>query len=771
MSSNTVEPVSPPPGRASAGSGPSRASFAVEGMTCANCVVRVEKALRKEPGVEEARVNLATSRADVRFDPARVDLARLFERVRAAGYTPAALKDGAAESGEEIRALRSDLAVALVFGIPLLLVAMLPMAVPALMDAMMRLNPSHGFWNLVQMALATPVMLGPGRRFFGPGWKSLLHRSPDMNALVMLGTGSAYLYSALVTLVPGLFPPEARHAYFEASAAVLALILAGKLLEARAKGRGGEAIRRLLELRPRTARVLREGREAEIPLAELRPGDIVAVRPGGKVPVDGIVLSGESWVDESMLTGEPEPKAKAAGDAVTGGTVNGNGYFTFRAGRLGADTVLARIVRLVEDAQASRPPVQDLADRVVAVFTPAVLVVAALTFAAWLAFGPAPAASGFDFQRVPAALTHAVAVLVIACPCAMGLAVPAAILAGTGRAAELGLVVRDGAALQALSAVGLAALDKTGTLTEGNPRVTEVRAAPGWDAGEVLALAAAAESRSEHPAARAVVAAAAERGLALPEAADFRARPGLGAEAAVGVRRVAVGSRRFLESLGAVPGSDLSGTVDDSGGATLIFAAVDGVCVGAFLLADPIKAGAAEAVRALREMGVEPALVSGDRRAAAEAAARALGIREVRAEALPEEKAEAVREWQRAGRKVVFVGDGINDAPALAAADAGLAMGNGSDVAVEAGDLIVLSGDPRGTPRALGLARRTLRTIRFNLFWAFAYNAVLIPVAAGALEPALGWSLNPVLAGGAMGLSSVFVLTNSLRLKGYSPPV
>jgi Cu+-exporting ATPase len=416
--------------------------------------------------------------------------------------------------------------------------------------------------------------------------------------------------------------------------------------------------------------------------------------------------------------------------------------------------------------------VQDLADRVVAVFTPAVLVAAALTFAAWLASGAAPA--------LPAALTHAVAVLVIACPCAMGLAVPAAILAGTGRAAELGLVVRDGAALQALSEAGLAALDKTGTLTEGNPRVTEVRAAPGRDADEVLALAAAAESRSEHPAARAVVAAAAERGLVLPEAADFRARPGLGAEAAVGGRRVAVGSRRFLASLGAdlsVFGDGARGALAAEGrpvapaGTTLILAAVDGALAGAFLLADPVKAGAAEAVRALREMGVEPALVSGDRREAAEAAARALGIREVRAEALPEEKAAAVREWQRAGRKVAFVGDGINDAPALAAADAGLAMGNGADVAVEAGDLIVLSGDPRGVPRALGLARRTLRTIRFNLFWAFAYNAVLIPVAAGALEPALGWSLNPVLAGGAMGLSSVFVLTNSLRLKGYSPPV
>ncbi|HLP42972.1 MAG TPA: heavy metal translocating P-type ATPase, partial [Fibrobacteria bacterium] len=551
MSSSTADKEAA--GRAggpSAAAGETLARFGVEGMTCANCVARVEKALKKEPGVLEARVNLATSRADVRFDPARADLARILHRVREAGYAPVELPPAGGDGGHgaEVTAeLRRDLAVSLVFGIPLLLLAMLPMLSESAMAALMRIQPSHGFWNLVQMALATPVMLGPGRRFFRPGWKAIRALSPDMNTLVALGTGAAYAYSALVTLAPVLFPPEARHAYFEASAAVIAFILLGRLLEARAKGRSGEAIRRLLDLRPRTARVIRSGeggagREEEVPLAEIRPGDRLAVRPGEQVPVDGIVVEGGSHVDESMLTGEPMPVGKRPGDAVTGGTLNAEGWFAFRAERVGADMALSRIIRLVEDAQASRPPVQDLADKVVAVFTPVVLAVAALTFAAWMVFGPSPS--------LPAALVHAVTVLVVACPCAMGLAVPAAVLVATGRAAELGLVVRRGAALQALAEVRMAALDKTGTLTEGNPRVTSVAASAGRDPGELLSLAAAVEARSEHPLARALARAAADAGAVVREARDFRAHPGLGAEAVVDGRRVAVGSERFLEGLG-----------------------------------------------------------------------------------------------------------------------------------------------------------------------------------------------------------------------------
>jgi Cu+-exporting ATPase len=714
----------------------------------------------------EARVNLATARADVRYDPARADLPRILQRVRDAGYVPGEVKASGTVSREEMEGLRRDLDIALVFGAPLLLLAMLPMAVPPLMDLQMRINPSMGFWNLVQLLLATPVMAWPGRRFFRPGFKALLARSPDMNSLVMLGTGSAYLYSALVTLAPFLFPPEARHAYFEASAVVIALILAGKVLEARAKGRSGEAIRRLLDLRPRTARVVRDGAETEIPLASLVAGDIVSVRPGEKIPVDGTVVSGGSHVDESMLTGEPMPAAKGEGDAVTGGTLNTTGWFSFRAERLGADMALSRIIALVEEAQAARPPVQDLADRVVAVFTPAVLAIAAAAFGIWMIAGPAPV--------LPEALIHAVAVLVIACPCAMGLAVPAAILAGTGKGAELGLVTRDGAVMQTLAEARLVAMDKTGTLTEGNPRVTLAEPAPGMDPVRLLSLAASVEALSEHPLARAVVEAARGRGAAILPAGDFRARVGRGAEAVVEGRRVAVGSERYLAELGVdLAEFGRAGTRLAAEGATLIPVAVDGAYAGCLAVADPIKPGAAEAVAALRRMGVEPALVTGDRKEAAEAVARALGITEVRAGLLPEEKAKAVAEWRASAkwRKVVFVGDGINDAPALAAADAGLAMAGGSDVAVEAGDVIVVSGDPRGVPRALALARRTLYIIHLNLFWAFGYNVLLIPVAAGALEPLFGFSLNPVLAGAAMGLSSVFVLSNSLRLRGFRPPV
>lgn len=751
-----------------------RASFAVEGMTCANCVGRVERAIRKEPGVSQARVNLATSRADVTYDPLKVDLPRILGRVRDAGYAPAELKEGGADTRMEAAGLKNDLQVSLIFGLPLLVLAMAPMAVPALMHFQMRINPSEGFWNLVMLLLATPVMLGPGRRFFRPGWKALWARSPDMNSLVMLGTGSAYLYSTLATLAPALFPPDSRHVYFEASAAVIALILLGKLLEAKAKGKSGEAIRGLLDLRPATAHAIRDGREVDLPLADLMVGDVVSVRPGERVPVDGKVLSGESWVDESMLTGEPLPKGKREGDSVVGGTFNKSGHFTFRAERIGADMALSRIIGLVEDAQASRPPIQDLADKVVSVFTPIVLIIAAATFAAWFFLGPEGALSK--------AMVHAVSVLVIACPCAMGLAVPAAILVATGKAAESGLVVRAGAALQTLAEADFAAFDKTGTLTEGSPRVTSFRTAPGLDPTRVISWAAAVEARSEHPLARAVMEAARERMpagtdvIGLPEVVGFLAHPGGGVEGRVEGMRVAVGSERFLEGLGI----DLAGFRAESregaeAGATLVVIAADGRYAGYAAVTDPIKAGAREAIEALHAMGVETALLSGDRREAAEAVARALGIREARGGILPEEKAGAMERWRSAGRaggrKVAFVGDGINDAPALAVADVALAMGGGSDIAVEAGDFIILSGDVRGVPRAMALARRTLSIIRFNLFWAFGYNAILIPVAAGVLEPSLGLGLNPVLAGAAMGLSSVFVLTNSLRLRGFRPPV
>jgi Cu+-exporting ATPase len=730
-------------------------------MTCANCVGRVERSLRKLPGVSEAHVNLATNRADVRFDPSEVDLDMLFRQVREAGYGPVALKEGLA-AGHEAEALKADLTIALLFGIPVLLLSMLPMAFPFLMDWRMRLNPSEGFWNLVLLALATPVQFGPGRRFLQRGWRALKDRSPDMNTLVMIGTWSAYLSSALVTLVPTVFPPAARHVYFEAAAVVIALVLLGKYLEARAKGRGAEAIKRLLDLRPARARLLRRGAEVEAEVAAVIPGDELAVRPGDSIPVDGVVLGGESRVDESMLTGEPIPKAKRPGDRVTGGTLNGEGYFTFRAERVGADTVLANIIRMVEDAQVSRPPIQDAADRVVRIFTPVVLAIAAITFAAWMFLAPAPA--------FPSALVHAVAVLVIACPCAMGLATPAAILAGTGRAAELGAVVREGAALQALSEVDRIALDKTGTLTEGNPRVTWFSAAPGWEAGEVLSLAASLEARSTHPLAKALAGYAASKGITPEAPASFRSVAGAGVEGEIRGRAVLVGSRRLMEERGADPHPFAADEARLAGeGAGLLYIAVDGRCAGLAAVSDPLKPEARESIEALKAMGVEAAMLTGDQEAPARAAGRAAGIDDIRAGLAPGGKAEAIRSWKADGAKIAFVGDGINDAPALATADAGLAIGGGSDVALASGDIILMSGDLRGAPRTLRLARAVMRTIRINLFWAFGYNIVLIPVAAGVLRPWGGWELSPVLAGAAMGLSSVFVMGNSLRLKSFKP--
>ncbi|MEO7427457.1 MAG: heavy metal translocating P-type ATPase [Fibrobacteria bacterium] len=785
------------------------ASFGVEGMTCANCVGRVEKAIRSLPGVAEARVNLMTSRADVDFDPARVDEEKLFAKVRGEGYNPVALKrDGgggeegglagapgtAGSGGGEMAGLKQDLILSLLFGVPILLMSMLPMLIPALMAARMRLIPSDGLWNLLQMGLATPVMFGPGRKFARRGWLALKHKSPDMNTLVMLGTWSAYLSSAVAALVPSVLPAGAREVYFEAAATVIALVLTGKLLEAKAKGRGAEAIQRLLRLKPARAILLRRGAEVEVDIAAVIPGDELAVRPGDAVPVDGVVLSGESRVDETMLTGEPVPKAKRPGDRVTGGTLNGEGYFTFRADKVGADTALANIIRLVEDAQAARPPIQDLADKVVGVFTPGVLLIALLTFAGWLWLGAAPA--------FPAALTHAVAVLVIACPCAMGLATPAAILAGTGRAAEMGAVVRDGSALQALAETSVLALDKTGTLTQGNPQVTGFSASPGWPEDKLLALGGALEARSAHPLARAWVEFAKSRQVIPAVPSSFRSHSGSGVEGEVAGYRVAVGSHRFLKDRG-VFGSLGDGSSGDGAlgepfaaqaarwageGAGLVYLAVDGVCVGLAAVSDPLKPEAFAAVEALRAQGLRLVILTGDADAPATAAGKALGIVEVKAGLRPGGKAEiilALREEAgkgsgmgaskdtlkgsgKAGGKVAFLGDGINDGPALASADAGLALAGGSDVAIAAGDIVLMSGDLRGAPRTVALARAVMRTIRQNLVWAFGYNIVLIPVAAGALHP-WGWDLNPVIAGAAMGLSSVFVMGNSLRLKRFHP--
>ncbi|WP_338663393.1 heavy metal translocating P-type ATPase [Pararoseomonas sp. SCSIO 73927] len=725
----------------------------VAGMTCAGCARRVERHLAALPGVNAASVNFATHRATVRHAPGTVDRAALESAIRAAGYAPVAeavpeesAGPAAPPGAEEEAGLRRDAAIAVALAAPLFMVEMGGHLVPALHHAV-----SGTAWNLAQLVLASAVVFGPGLRFQRTGWPALFRGAPEMNSLVALGTLAALAYSAVVVLAPGLVPEESRHVYFEASAVIVALVLLGRWLEARSRGRASAAIRRLLDLQPPVARVDRGGEEVEVPAAGLRAGDVMRLRPGERVPTDAVVLEGESHIDESMVTGESAPVRRGVGDAVVGGTVNGAGALRLRATAVGSGTVLARITRLVEEAQGGKLPIQALADRVTLWFVPAVIGVAALTFLGWLLLG----------GGVAQALVAAVAVLIIACPCAMGLATPVAVMVGTGRGAELGVLFRRGAALQALQGVSVVAMDKTGTLTEGRPALTDFLPAPGFDEATLLPLIAAAESGSEHPVAAAIRAAAAERGLRVPVASNMRAVPGMGLRAEVEGQRVEVGADRFMASLG-LDVSPFAAEAARLGGAgrSPVYAAVEGRLAAILAVADPVRATSPTAMSALRAMGLRLAMVSGDNRRTAEAIARPLGIGEVEAEVLPDGKVEAVRRLKGRGA-LAFVGDGINDAPALAAADVGIAIGTGTDVAIESADVVLMSGDPRGVATAIGLSRATLRNIRQNLFWAFAYNAVLIPVAMAGL-------LSPVLAAAAMGLSSVFVVGNALRLRGFA---
>jgi Cu+-exporting ATPase len=617
---------------------------------------------------------------------------------------------------------------------------------------------------IIQFVLASLVLFGPGLRFFRKGVPALLRGAPDMNSLVVLGTAAAWGYSVVATFLPGALPAGTANVYYEAAAVITTLILLGRYLEARAKGRTSEAIRRLVGLQPKTARVVRDGRTLDLPLAEVLAGDIVLVRPGEKVPVDGEVVEGSSFVDEAMITGEPVPVAKGVGAEVVGGTINKTGSFSFRATRVGGETVLARIIRMVEQAQGAKLPIQALVDRVTAWFVPAVMAVSAATFLVWLALGPGPA--------LAFALVNAVAVLIIACPCAMGLATPTSIMVGTGRAAEFGVLFRKGDALQTLRDAGVIALDKTGTLTQGRPELTDFDTLDGCDRDEVRRLVASVEARSEHPIAEAIVAAASARGLALPSAETFEAMPGHGVAASVGGRHVAIGADRYMRTLGHDP-SAFAAAARRLGedGKSPLYAAIDGRLAAIIAVSDPVKPSTPEAIRALHRLGLKVAMVTGDNRGTAEAIARRLGIDEVVAEVLPEGKVEAVKRLGTGGRRVAFVGDGINDAPALAAADVGIAIGTGTDIAIESADLVLMSGDLRGVANAIALSQATIRNIKQNLFWAFAYNAALIPVAAGALYPAQGWLLSPILAAGAMALSSVFVLANALRLRRFRPPL
>ncbi|MBP2236738.1 Cu+-exporting ATPase [Sinorhizobium kostiense] len=743
--------------------------LAVEGATCASCVRRIETALKRVPGVLDATMNLATERALVQVAAGAIRVQDLLVGIEQAGYTarPVAVEnpeDLQAEARErEAHSLSRALTLAAVLTLPIFVVEMGSHFVPAIHDFVMVHIGMRESWY-VQFVLATIVLFGPGFRFFRKGVPALLRRAPDMNSLVALGTAAAWSYSAVATFAPTVLPHGTANVYYEAAAVIVTLILLGRYLENRAKGRTSEAIKRLVGLQAKTARVVRDGATVEISLDLVQVGDLIVVRPGDKVPVDGEVVEGSSYVDESMITGEPVPVAKSAGAAVVGGTINKTGAFTFRATKVGADTVLAQIIRMVEQAQGSKLPIQALVDKVTAWFVPAVMLAAAATFLIWLFFGPTPALSF--------ALVNAVAVLIIACPCAMGLATPTSIMVGMGRAAEMGLLFRKGEALQTLKGADVIAMDKTGTLTKGRPELTDLLPAEGFDRHEVLGLVAAVETRSEHPIGEAIVAAAKREGLVLPPVEDFDATPGFGAEARVAGHKIHVGADRLMAKLG-LDVSAFAGEVDRLGdeGKSPLFAAIDGKVAAVIAVSDPIKQTTIEAVARLHELGVKVAMITGDNRRTAEAIARRLKIDEVVAEVLPDGKVQALENLRAGNRKVAFVGDGINDAPALAAADVGIAIGTGTDVAIESADVVLMSGDLRGVPNAIALSKATIRNIKENLFWAFAYNTVLIPVAAGALFPAYGLMLSPMIAAGAMALSSVFVLGNALRLKRFRAPM
>ncbi len=737
--------------------------FAVTGMTCASCVSHVERAVAAVPGVERVVVNLATERASVTHKLGAVTPQAIEQAIAEAGYDAhviegVAPRDHVREAHDREQAsLTRDLKLAALLTLP---VAAVEMGRHAFMSFHHWLDHSIGETpvRIVMFLLTTAVLAGPGRRFFAKGIPSLLRGNPDMNALVALGTSAAWAYSTIATFAPALLPEGTRYVYFEAAAVIVTLILFGRWMELKSRGRTSAAIRRLAGLQPRTADVLRDGKVVPVPIGDVVVGDLVLVRPGEKIPVDGEVTDGHSYVDQSMVTGEPIPAEKAIGASVIGATMNTTGTLTVRATKVGAATMLASIIRMVENAQASKLPIQAMVDRVTAWFVPAILAIAVLTFAVWMIFGPTPA--------LAMALVNAVAVLIVACPCAMGLATPTSIMVATGRAAELGVLFRRGDALEAMGGVEIVAFDKTGTLTKGRPELTDCQGINGFSDAEVLRLVASLESRSEHPTARALVEGAEARKIRLSGPSAFTAHPGRGLTGTVDGRALVVGSAKFLaeQSIDVGTARDAADRLSDAG-KSAVFAAIDGKVAGVIAVADTIKPTTAAALAKLKAQGLKLAMISGDSRHTAAAIGRELGIDQVIGEVLPAGKVDALKSLAMGGRKIAFVGDGINDAPALAAADVGIAVGNGTDVAIDSADIVLMSGDLGGVATAYALSRATLRNIRENLVWAFGYNAALVPVAAGILYPAFGILLSPMLASAAMGLSSVFVLTNALRLR------
>ncbi|MFI3904373.1 heavy metal translocating P-type ATPase [Ochrobactrum sp. S1502_03] len=747
------------------------ADLAIEGMSCASCVSKVEKALNAVPGVTRASVNLATERARVEL-AGQVPLGDLIKAVENAGYEARSLEEALSDAKQETQSdkrdaealdLKKNAIFAAVLTLPVFILEMGSHLIPAVHMLVMDMIGTQNSWYF-QFVLTMLVLFGPGMRFFKKGIPALLRAAPDMNSLVVVGTTAAWGFSVVATFWPDILPVGTVNVYFEAAAVIVTLILIGRYLEARAKGRTSAAISRLVGLQAKSARVVRNGETVDVSLEDVRAGDIVQVRPGEKVPVDGAVIEGSSYVDESMITGEPVPVAKDAGAEVVGGTINKTGAFTFRATKVGRDMVISQIVRMVEDAQADKLSIQAKVDKVTGWFVPAVLAAAALTFIAWLVIG-GTAMMGY-------ALVNAIAVVIIACPCAMGLATPTSIMVGTGRAAEFGVLFRRGDALQTLRDASVIAVDKTGTLTQGKPALAHFAVVDGIDQDEALALVAAVEVRSEHPIADAIVVAAKEKGLKLADVSAFESVPGFGLKATVSGHEVAIGADRYMHKLGA----DVAVFADDASrlgdeGQTPLYAAIDGKLAAIITVADPMKETTPAAIAAMHEQGLKVAMITGDNRRTAQAIAKRLGIDEVVAEVLPDGKVEALKRLSAGGKRIAFVGDGINDAPALAAADVGIAIGTGTDIAIESADVVLMSGDLRGVVNAIAISKATIRNISENLFWAFAYNVALIPVAAGILYPFTGTLLSPMLAAGAMALSSIFVLSNALRLRSFKSPM
>lgn len=741
--------------------------LSIEGMTCASCVSRVEKALKAVPGVTDATVNLATEKATLRLISGSTDITALEAAIRGAGYEVRKLvgtevsSDGEDHRTVEIRSLRNLLIFSTLLTLPLFLLEMGSHFIPGVHELIMdTIGMSNNLY--LQFALATVVLFGPGLRFFQKGLPNLFRWTPDMNSLVVLGTSAAWGYSVVATFSPGLLPPGTANVYYEAAAVIVTLILLGRYLEARAKGRTSQAIKRLVGLQPKTAFVSHGGDFVEIEISEVVVGDVIRIRPGEKIPVDGTVADGNSYIDESMITGEPVPVQKSADSEVVGGTINKTGSFTFKATKVGSDTLLAQIIKMVEAAQGSKLPIQALVDKVTGWFVPAVILAALVTFAAWYVLGPSPS--------LTFALVNAVAVLIIACPCAMGLATPTSIMVGTGRAAELGILFRKVEALQSLREADVVALDKTGTLTKGRPELTDLIVANGFDAELVLAQIASLEALSEHPIAQAIVSAAKAKGLGLVPVTNFEATPGFGVRGLVDGTDILVGADRALQQhrIDVSTFAHEAERLGDSGKSPL-YAAIGGRLAAIIAVSDPIKETTPQAIKALHNLGLQVAMITGDNRRTAEAIARQLGIDEVIAEVLPDGKVEAVKRLRHDNRKVAFIGDGINDAPALTEADVGLAVGTGTDIAIESADVVLMFGDLNGVPKAIALSKATMLNIKQNLFWAFAYNVLLIPVAAGVLYPVNGTLMSPIFAAAAMAMSSVFVLGNALRLRRTNP--